>query len=51
MMMTTQPTARFWKEVQAFAANHYSLENTQVITNSDGGQGYTAEKFQGAFSQ
>src|SRR5699024_152626 len=32
-------------------ANHYSLENTQVVTNSDGGAGYTAEKFQEAFSQ
>jgi len=41
----------FWKEVQADAAHHYSLENTQVVTNSDGGQGYTAEKFQEAFSQ
>src|SRR5699024_3660444 len=29
----------------------YSLENTRVITNSDGGNGYTAEKFQTVFSQ
>ncbi|WP_186313275.1 UPF0236 family transposase-like protein, partial [Staphylococcus epidermidis] len=41
----------FWKEVQAYTANHYSLENTQVVTNSDGGPGYTAERFQEAFSQ
>lgn len=51
VIMTTQPTADFWKEVQAFTANQYSLEKTQVVTNSDGGAGYTAEKFQEAFSQ
>ncbi|RKQ28195.1 ISLre2 family transposase [Oceanobacillus halophilus] len=50
-IMTTQPTADFWKEVQALAAHHYSLEKTQVVTNSDGGAGYTAEKFQETFSQ
>lgn len=49
--MTTQPTGDFWKEVQAFASHQYSLEKTQVVTNSDGGAGYTAEKFQDAFSQ
>ncbi|MCG4627846.1 ISLre2 family transposase, partial [Anaerostipes hadrus] len=41
----------FWDEVQATAANTYSLEKTHVITNSDGGAGYTAERFQTAFSQ
>jgi hypothetical protein len=51
VIMTTQPTAEFWKEVQAFTAHHYSLENARVVTNSDGGLGYTAEKFQEAFSQ
>src|SRR5690625_2062138 len=51
VIMTTNPASEFWKEVQAFTANHYSLENTQVVTNSDGGAGYTAEKFQEAFSQ
>lgn len=49
--MTTQPTEGFWKEVQALTAQHYSLEKTHVVTNSDGGAGYTAEKFQEAFSQ
>lgn len=51
VMMTTQPDADFWKEFQTFAAHQYSLEQTQVVTNSDGGAGYTAEKFQEAFSQ
>jgi len=51
VIMTTQPTANFWKEVQAFSTDQYSLEKTQVVTNSDGGAGYTAEKFQEAFSQ
>ncbi|MED4475442.1 ISLre2 family transposase [Oceanobacillus caeni] len=51
VIMTTKPTNDFWKEVQAYTANHYSLEKTQVVTNSDGGQGYTAERFQEAFSQ
>lgn len=51
VIMTTKPTDDFWKEVQSYAAHGYSLENTQVVTNSDGGQGYTAERFQEAFSQ
>src|SRR5699024_10809099 len=51
VIMTTKPTSEFWKEVQAFNANHYSLENTHVVTNSDGVAGYTAEKFQEAFYQ
>lgn len=51
VIMTTQPIAEFWKEVQALTAHRYSLENTQIVTNSDGGSGYTAEKFQEAFSQ
>src|SRR5699024_6187721 len=51
VIMTTTPTSEWWQEVQAFTPNHYSLENTQVVTNSDGGAVYTAEKFQEAFSQ
>ena len=51
VIMTTKKTAEFWKEVQALTANRYSLEDTQVVTNSDGGLGYTAEKFQEVFSQ
>lgn len=49
--MTTKKTAGFWSEVQAFTANHYALQESQVVTNSDGGKGYTADKFQEAFSQ
>lgn len=51
VIMTTKPTSEFWKEVQAHTANNYSLETTQIVTNSDGGAGYTTEKFQEAFSQ
>ena len=51
VIMTTEPRDQFWKEVQAFTAHEYSLEKTQVVTNSDGGAGYTAERFQEAFSQ
>ncbi|MGG5252062.1 ISLre2 family transposase [Neobacillus sp. SM06] len=51
VIMTTQRTDVFWSQVQATTAHRYSLENTQVVTNSDGGLGYTADKFQGAFSQ
>ncbi len=51
VIMTTQPTDQFWKEVQALTVHEYSLEKTQVVTNSDGGAGYTAERFQEAFSQ
>ncbi|MBT2733099.1 ISLre2 family transposase [Carnobacterium sp. ISL-102] len=50
-IMTTKKTAGFWAEVQAFTARHYAVQQAQVITNSDGGQGYTADKFQEAFSQ
>jgi hypothetical protein len=50
-VLTTASTTKFWEEVQTLTANDYSLENTRVITNSDGGPGYTAEKFQSAFSQ
>ncbi|MGY0695049.1 ISLre2 family transposase, partial [Virgibacillus sp. FSP13] len=51
VIMTTKSTQDFWNEVQASAAHCYSLESTQVVTNSDGGLGYTAERFQEAFSQ
>lgn len=51
VIMTTKSIDAFWEEVQTMAANRYTLENTQVITNSDGGPGYTAERFQTAFSQ
>src|SRR5690625_1667825 len=51
VIMTTQPIDRFWKEVQAFSANEYSLKNTQIVSNSDGGPGYSAERFQEAFSR
>ncbi|AJO24408.1 ISLre2-like element ISBco6 family transposase [Weizmannia coagulans] len=51
VIMTTEDIQTFWDEVQATAANTYSLEKTHVITNSDGGAGYTAERFQTAFSQ
>lgn len=50
-ILTTQSISKFWEEVQTLTACEYSLENTRVITNSDGGNGYTAEKFQTAFSQ
>lgn len=49
--MTTKKTAAFWAEVQAFTATHYALQHAQIITNSDGGPGYTADKFQETFSQ
>jgi len=51
VIMTTQPIDNFWDEVQTLATCEYSLENTQVISNSDGGNGYSAERFQQAFSQ
>lgn len=49
VIMTTKKTAEFWKEFQALTANRYSLEDTQVVTNSDGGLGYNEEKFQEVF--
>jgi len=50
-IMTTKTTSKFWDEVQAKAVQYYSLEKSHVITNSDGGKGYVAEKFKEAFSQ
>src|SRR5690625_1197031 len=51
VIMTTQPIDQFWAEIQTVAAHRYSLENTQIVSNSDGGAGYAAERFQSAFSQ
>ena len=51
VLMTTKGTDDFWKEVQTIAAHEYSLEQAQVVSNSDGGPGYSAEKFKQAFSQ
>ncbi len=49
--MSTQSIDTFWKEVQTIAVNEYSLEETQVVSNSDGGPGYSVERFREAFSQ
>src|SRR5690625_3403095 len=51
VIMTTQSIDQFWDEVQTIAAHKYSLENTQIVSNSDGGKGYSANRFQNAFSQ
>ncbi|WP_172967585.1 UPF0236 family transposase-like protein, partial [Weizmannia acidilactici] len=51
VVMTTEPIQKFWDEVQATAASTYSLEKARIITNSVGDPGYTAERFQTAFSQ
>lgn len=51
VLLTTRSTDTFWSQVQAVTAHRYSLENTQVVTNSDGGAGYTEVRFQEAFSQ
>src|SRR5690625_303367 len=51
VLMTTKVTDDFWNEVQALAVHEYSLENTQVVSNSDGGSSYSDEKFRQAFSQ
>src|SRR5699024_11700367 len=50
-ILTTRPSSDFWKEVQVLSASKYSIEKTQVVANSDGGPGYTSEKFKTAFSQ
>ena len=50
-ILTTRSSSDFWKEVQVLSASKYSIEKTQVVTNSDGGPGYTSEKFKTAFSQ
>lgn len=50
-IMSTLALNDFWDSVQAQIAHRYTLTHTKVITNSDGGAGYTAERFQTAFSQ
>jgi hypothetical protein len=37
VIMRTEAIQIFWDEVQATAANTYSLEKAHIITNSDGG--------------
>lgn len=49
--MTTKDVDSFWNHVQAGSAHLYDLRQTQVVSNSDGGLGYTAERFKSAFSQ
>lgn len=49
--MTTKTMDEFWEEVQATTAFRYDVREAQVVTNSDGGAGYTAERFQEAFGQ
>lgn len=51
VLMTTKPIDAFWGEVQASAANTYSLEYAQIVSNSDGGAGYSNERFKETFSQ
>src|SRR5690625_287154 len=51
VIMTTQSIDQFWDEMKSITAHKYSLENTQIVSNSDGGNGYSAERFQSAFSQ
>lgn len=51
VLLTTKPIDEFWKEFQAFSANEYKLERTQIVSNSDGGPGYQAERFQETYSQ
>src|SRR5699024_12862096 len=38
-------------EVQSIAADDYSVTKSQIVSNSDGGNGYSADRFQEAFSQ
>lgn len=51
VIMTSKGVSAMWSGVQAISSNRYSLEDTQIISNSDGGSGYTPDKFQTAFSQ
>ena len=39
VILTTQSMDDFWNEVQTHAAHEYSLEHTQIVSNSDGGAG------------
>ncbi len=49
VIMTTVSSDAFWKEVQAFAAHHYSLEKAQIVTNSDGGKDTQQRSFKKPF--
>ena len=51
VVMSTEAIDDFWNEVQTMTAMTYSLEQTQVEANSDGGVGYGEERFKTTFSQ
>src|SRR5690625_7157758 len=51
VIMTTKSVDEFWEEMKAFAANEYALEDTQVVSNSDGGAGYSADRVKEVFAQ
>lgn len=51
VIMTTKSIDEFWEEMKAFSANEYALQNTQVVSNSDGGAGYSSERFKEVYSQ
>lgn len=51
VIMTTKSVDEFWEEMKAFSANEYALQDTQVISNSDGGAGYSADRFKEIFAQ
>src|SRR5699024_10757345 len=50
-ILTTESIDDFWQQIQTLVAHQYKLDQTQIVTNSDGGAGYVANKFQDAFSQ
>src|SRR5699024_11739831 len=51
VIMTTKSIDEFWEEVKALSANEYALQNTQVVSNRDGGAGYSPERFKEVYSQ
>src|SRR5699024_4841213 len=51
VVMTTKHIDNVSNEGKTTAAHENSLEKTQIVSNSDGGNGYSAERFQEAFSQ
>src|SRR5690625_7876181 len=51
LILTTKPIDQFCREIQALAACEYNLNQTQIVSNSDGDSKYSYERFKEAYSQ
>ncbi|RYL92761.1 ISLre2 family transposase [Sporolactobacillus sp. THM7-4] len=48
-VMTTKSFDEFWEQAAATVNSRYDLWQTQIVANSDGGEGYSEDRFKGCF--